>query len=309
MKELTFSQIENGKNNLIKLKNDLIEKFKNNIRTKKTDRDYYEYEDNKFYGLTDVRNFFDQNDDDDDIYEGIEYLFDESIMYYSFKNNGLEYEKLKKLLSVKSKKECIEYIITDGTIKQEEAIDYDVNYYRANYRRCEKLQQIDYIKYKPCLISDFEYIECKTITKVEHYDLINECGELIIHEMTEKIECNDDKKDECNNDKKDECNELIDDKKDECCELINNQEVEIIEDQKVEDINMLKSSRNESNTIKESELTMKELKTIARKIGAKNYENVSRIRLVEEIDELEPSKELKKKIVVSSLLERKKYWI
>ena len=28
MKELTFFQIENGKNNLIKLKNDLIEKFK-----------------------------------------------------------------------------------------------------------------------------------------------------------------------------------------------------------------------------------------------------------------------------------------
>ena len=28
MKELTFLQIENGKNNLIKLKNDLIERFK-----------------------------------------------------------------------------------------------------------------------------------------------------------------------------------------------------------------------------------------------------------------------------------------
>ena len=34
MKELTFLQIENGKNNLIKLKNDLIEKFKKNIRIK-----------------------------------------------------------------------------------------------------------------------------------------------------------------------------------------------------------------------------------------------------------------------------------
>ena len=31
-------------------------------------------------------------------------------------------------------------------IKQEESIDYDVNYYRANYRRCEKIQEIDYIK-------------------------------------------------------------------------------------------------------------------------------------------------------------------
>ena len=51
MKELTILQIENAKNNLIKLKNDLIENFKKNIRIKKAYRDYYEYEDNKFYGL------------------------------------------------------------------------------------------------------------------------------------------------------------------------------------------------------------------------------------------------------------------
>ena len=81
MKGLTFLQIENGKNNLIKLKNDLIERFKKNDRRKKADRDYYEYEENKFYGLEDIRNLFDQNDDDDDdddddIYERIEYLFD-----------------------------------------------------------------------------------------------------------------------------------------------------------------------------------------------------------------------------------------
>ena len=76
IKELTFLQIENGRNNLIKLKNDLIKKIKKNIRTKKADRDYYEYEDNKFYGLKDVRNLLDQTDDDD-VYEGIEYLFDE----------------------------------------------------------------------------------------------------------------------------------------------------------------------------------------------------------------------------------------
>ena len=79
MKELTFLQIENGKNNLIKLKNDLIERFKKNDRIKKANNEYYEYEDNKFYGLKDIRNLFDQNDDDDDDdnYEGIEYLFDE----------------------------------------------------------------------------------------------------------------------------------------------------------------------------------------------------------------------------------------
>ena len=79
MKGLTFLQIETGKNNLIKIKNDLIERFKKSIRTKKADRNYHEYEENKFYGLKDVRNLFNQNDDDDN-YEGIEYLFDESIM-------------------------------------------------------------------------------------------------------------------------------------------------------------------------------------------------------------------------------------
>ena len=75
MKELTFLQTENGKNNLIKLRNDLIEKFKKNIQTKKADRDYYVYQENKFNGLKDVRNLFNQIDDDDN-YEGIEYLFD-----------------------------------------------------------------------------------------------------------------------------------------------------------------------------------------------------------------------------------------
>ena len=47
---------------------------------------------------------------------------------------------------------------------------------------------------------------------------------------------------------------------------------------------------------------MKELKAIATKIGVKIYENLSRIRLVEEIYKLEPSKELKNKKIVSSLL-------
>ena len=76
MKELTFLQMENGKNNLIKLKNDFIERFKKNDRIKKADRDYDKYEENKFHGLKDVRNLFNQNDDDNN-YEGIEYLFDE----------------------------------------------------------------------------------------------------------------------------------------------------------------------------------------------------------------------------------------
>ena len=76
MKELTFLQIENGKNNLIKLKNDLKKLFKKNDRRKKADKEYYEYEKNKFHGLKDVRNLFNQNDDDDDDNNaGIECLF------------------------------------------------------------------------------------------------------------------------------------------------------------------------------------------------------------------------------------------
>ena len=79
-------------------------------------------------------------------------------------------------------------------------------------------------------------------------------------------------------------------------------EYKVIEHQKIEDINMLNSSKNESNKIKELGLAMEELRAIARKVGVKNYENLSRIRLVEEIEKLEPSEELKKKKIVSSLL-------
>ena len=76
---------------------------------------------------------------------------------------------------------------------------------------------------------------------------------------------------------------------------------EIIKHQKVEDIKMPKSLKNESDKIKELELTMEELKSLARKIGVKNYENLSRIELAKEIDKLEPSKESKKKKITSSL--------
>ena len=79
-------------------------------------------------------------------------------------------------------------------------------------------------------------------------------------------------------------------------------EDEIIEHQKFEDIKTPKSSKNESDEIKELGLTMEELKSIARKIGIKNYENLSRIELVKEIDKLEPPKESKKKKITSSLL-------
>ena len=77
---------------------------------------------------------------------------------------------------------------------------------------------------------------------------------------------------------------------------------EIIKHQKVEDIKMPKSSKNESHQIRESGLTMEELKSIARKIVIKNYENLSRIELVKEINKLKSSKESKKKNITSSLL-------
>ena len=66
---------------------------------------------------------------------------------------------------------------------------------------------------------------------------------------------------------------------------------EIIKHEQVEDIKMSKSSKNESDKIKELGLIMEELKSIARKIGVKNDENLSRIELVKEIDKLEPPKE------------------
>ena len=93
-------------------------------------------------------------------------LFDESIIYYSFKNNALEYEEIKKLLSVKPKKELIECVVTKGIIEQEYAMDYDVNFYKVNYRRCERVQEIDYVKYKQNLIN-YEHREVEIIEIIE----------------------------------------------------------------------------------------------------------------------------------------------
>ena len=167
MKELTSLQIENFKNDLIKKKDDLIKKFKKNDRTKKADKEYYDYEDNKFYELKDVRNLFNQNDDDDDdICEEIEYLFNE---------NGLEYEEIKKLMSVKVNKEYVRVIYQ--VVKQEEVVNYDVNYYEY-----EKIKKVDYIKSTPCLV-DCEYIVCEIIE-----DQKVECCEIIENQKVEYCE-------------------------------------------------------------------------------------------------------------------------
>ena len=94
LRKSTTLEIKNIKNELIKIKNKRIN------RNKKEVRDYYQ--ENKFYGVKDIRNLFDDDDDDDDdddndIYEGIEYLFDEKIMYYYFKQKDDEIIKHQKL--------------------------------------------------------------------------------------------------------------------------------------------------------------------------------------------------------------------
>ena len=49
-------------------------------------------------------------------------------------------KKLRSYYLLNQKKELIECVFTKEIIKQEHAVDYDVNYYRANYRRCEMAQ-------------------------------------------------------------------------------------------------------------------------------------------------------------------------
>ena len=140
-------------------------------------------------------------------------MFDESIMNYFSKLKYLEYEKIKKLLSVKTKKELVECVVTEGIIEQEYAIDYDGNYYSTNYKRCERLQEIDNIKFKTFLVKESN-----------DYTIDNEtikCFELV-------------------NDEKAEYFPIIEDQKVESCESIENRDAkliescELIEDQKVE---------------------------------------------------------------------------
>ena len=54
----------------------------------------------------------------------------------------------------------------------------NVNYYRAQYRRCEKVKEIDFIKFKPKLINDehseVEIVEIIKEKKVEHCKIIKD---------------------------------------------------------------------------------------------------------------------------------------
>ena len=60
-------------------------------------------------------------------------------------------------------------------------------------------------------------------------------------------------------------------------------DVDIIDDKKVEDIRMSKSSRK-------LVLPKRILKVIAREIGVKNYENLTKSELIKEANKLKPSK-------------------
>ena len=92
LRKSTTLEMKNIKNELIKIENKKIN------RNKKEVRDYYQ--ENKFYGVKDIRNLF----DDDDIYEGIKYLFDEKIMYYYFKQKPGEIIKHQKVEDIKMPK-------------------------------------------------------------------------------------------------------------------------------------------------------------------------------------------------------------
>ena len=94
-----------------------------------------------------MRNLFDQNDDDNDIYEGIEYFFSE---------NDFEYEEIKEYANN-----------TYERIKQEE-----VNY------EYEHIEEANYVKTKLYLIDDEQIIgeeknDCEYIVVEEKRLIVN----------------------------------------------------------------------------------------------------------------------------------------
>ena len=65
----------------------------------------------------------------------------------------------------------------------------------------------------------------------------------------------------------------------------------LIEDQNNKDTNMLKLTKDELRSLNPSK---KELRVIARKRGVKNYKNLTKERLIEEINKLKPAEGPKK---------------
>ena len=109
--------------------------------------------------------------------------------------NGLDYEEIKKLMSVKAKKEYVS--VAYGRIEQEEAITQEFNYCEVNYYECEHKQEVYCIKSKPCLIDSkltvceiienqkVEYCEIIEDQKVEYCEIIE--AEIFEHQKVEDI--------------------------------------------------------------------------------------------------------------------------
>ena len=99
-------------------------------------------------------NLFDQ---EDEIYEEIRHLFNESIVLFEIKQNGLEYEEIEKLMSIQSRKENCKYAsFINEKIEKEEVIEYKVNYCEVNYEY-EHVKEANYVKTRPYLI-DVEHL-------------------------------------------------------------------------------------------------------------------------------------------------------
>ena len=189
-------------------------------------------------------------------------------MNYFSKLKYLEYEQIKKI-SVKPIKELIECVVTKGMTEQEYAIDYDVNYYRANYRRCEKVQEIDYIKFKTFLVKESS-----------DYTIDNEaikCFELVNDQIIESCKIMEDQKVES-------C-ELIEDhdaKIIESCEIIEDQKVEfceLIEDQKIEKFSKNGLKQEEMKKLLSIILKKEENKYLSSKNGLE-YDEIKTLMLV-----------------------------
>ena len=250
-----------------------------------------------------MRNLFDQ---EDELYEGIRYLFNESIILYEMKQSCLEYEEIENLMSIQSRKENCKYTsFIHERIEQEEVIEYKVNYCEVNdeyehvkgadyvitrtfliddeylmYEIVEiiKEKKVDYIKQKPRLI----YYECIVIEeKKAEYCGVEEQNALEYEEIKKLMSVIRKKKTEIIEEKIECCR--TEEKKDELMLSIVKYDVEIIDDKKVEDIRMSKSSRK-------LVLPKRILKVIAREIGVKNYENLTKSELIKEANKLKPSK-------------------
>ena len=145
-------------------------------------------------------------------------------MYYSFKNNILEYEEIKKLLSVKPKKECSKHGIEyNELIEDKKGEEFSKN--GLKYEETKRLLVIVLKKEENKYLSSKNGLEYDEVKKLMFVVTKKECSKYGI-----------------------EYNELIEDQYQKADEIIKHQ--------KIENLKMPKSSKNESDKIKELGLTM-----------------------------------------------------